>query len=43
MLDKKISDSVFYVDIKSEKLRDVLRTVLRDIHDVSLNEDKPRG
>ncbi len=27
-LDKKTSDPVFYVNIKSEKLRDILRTVL---------------
>lgn len=41
-LDKKTSDPVFYVDIKSERLRDILRTVLQDVHGVSLREDKPQ-
>ena len=41
-LDKKTSDPVFYIDIKSEKLRDFLRTVLQNIYDVSLREDKPQ-
>lgn len=31
---------MFYVDIKSKKLRDILRTILQDIHDVSLRENK---
>jgi len=34
-------DPTYYVDIKSEGLRDILRTVLRDIRTVNLNEDKP--
>lgn len=40
-LDKKTLDPTYYVDIKSEGLRDILRTVLRDIRTVNLNEDKP--
>jgi len=38
--DKKTLNSTYYVDIKSEELRDILRTVLRDIRAVNLNEDK---
>ncbi|KAL9004824.1 MAG: hypothetical protein Q9188_002368 [Gyalolechia gomerana] len=41
-IDKKTSEPVFYVDIKSEKLRDILRTVLQNIHGISLREDKPQ-
>lgn len=40
-LDKKTLDPTYYVDIKSERLRNILRTVLRDIRTVNLNEDKP--
>jgi hypothetical protein len=40
-LDKKTLDPTFYVDIKSEGLRNILRTVLQDIRAVNLNEDKP--
>ena len=40
-LDKKTADPTYYVDIKSEGLRNILRTVLRDIRAVNLNEDKP--
>ncbi len=40
-IDKKTLDPTYYVDIKSEGLRDILRTVLRDICAVNLNEDKP--
>ena len=39
-IDKKTLDPTFYVDIKSEGLRDILRTALRD-RAVNLNEDKP--
>ncbi|KAI9715641.1 MAG: hypothetical protein M1812_005793 [Candelaria pacifica] len=38
--EKKTSEQVFYVDIKSDGLRDVLRVVLRDVHGLSLGEDK---
>ena len=38
-LDKKTFEQVFYVDIKSEGLRDILRIVLRDVHGLSLRED----
>lgn len=41
-LDKKTSNPMFYIDIKSEKLRDILRTVLHDIHGVFLRENKPQ-
>ncbi|KAL2058743.1 hypothetical protein ABVK25_000034 [Lepraria finkii] len=40
-IDNKPSDPVFYIDVKSDKLRDILRTVLQDVHGVSLREDKP--
>ena len=40
-LDKKTLDPIYYVDIKSEGLRDILKSVLRDIRTVNLNEDKP--
>jgi hypothetical protein len=39
--DKKTGDPTFYVDVKSEELRDILRVILRDVRGVSLNEDKP--
>ncbi|KAL8870950.1 MAG: hypothetical protein Q9198_007513 [Flavoplaca austrocitrina] len=38
--EKGASEQVFYVDVKSEGLRDVLRIVLRDVHGLSLGEDK---
>ena len=34
-------DPTFYIDIKSEGLRDILRTVLRDVNGICLREDKP--
>lgn len=34
-------DPTFYVDIKSEGLRDILRTVLQDVNGICLREDKP--
>lgn len=40
-IDKKTLDPIFYVDIKSEGLRDIVRTALRDVRAVNLNEDKP--
>ena len=40
-VDKKTMDPTYYVDIKSEGLRDILRTALPDIRALSLNEDKP--
>lgn len=39
-LDKKTINSTYYVDIKSEELRNILRTMLRDIRAINLNEDK---
>ena len=41
VLDKKTLEPTYYVDIKSEGLREILRTVLRDVCAVNLNEDKP--
>ncbi|KAL2041526.1 hypothetical protein N7G274_005908 [Stereocaulon virgatum] len=38
--DKETFEQVIYIDIKSEKLRDVLRVVLRDVRGLSLREDK---
>ena len=40
-LDKITMDLTCYIDIKSEELRDILRTVLRDVQIINLNEDKP--
>jgi len=34
-------DPTFFVDIKSEALRDILRTVLQDVNGICLREDKP--
>lgn len=39
--DKKTMNPTHYIDIKSEGLRDILRTVLRDIRANNLNDDKP--
>ena len=41
ILDKATDDAIAYVDIKSEGLRDILRTVLRDVNGICLREDKP--
>ncbi len=41
ILDKKTSDPTFYVDIKSEVLRDILRAVLIEVRGINLREDKP--
>lgn len=38
--DKQTFEQVFYIDIKSDGLRDVLRIVLRDVRGLSLREDK---
>jgi len=39
--DKKTSEPTAYIDIKSKDLRDILRTVLRDIRAASLEGNKP--
>jgi hypothetical protein len=39
--DRSTKVSSAYIDIKSEGLRDILRTVLRDVKAVSLDADKP--
>jgi hypothetical protein len=41
-LDRDTKDPTFYVDVKSEELRDVLREVLKDVHGISLSEEKPK-
>jgi hypothetical protein len=41
ILDKKASANTVYIDIKSEWLRDVLRTVLKGVHGISAKEEKP--
>lgn len=41
MIDKKTLEPTYYVDIKSEGLRDILRTVLGGVRAINLNEDKP--
>jgi hypothetical protein len=33
--------NTIYIDIKSEWLRDVVRTVLKGVHGISAKEDKP--
>ena len=38
-MNKTTFDPTYYVDIKSEGLRDFSRIVLRDIRAVNLNED----
>ena len=38
--DKETFEQVFYIDIKSDRLRDVLRVVLREVRGLSLREDK---
>jgi hypothetical protein len=38
--DKETFEQVYYVDIKSEGLRDILRIVLRDVRGLSLREDQ---
>lgn len=40
-VDKKTLERTSYVDIKSEELRDILRTVLGGVRAINLNEDKP--
>ncbi|KAI4098498.1 MAG: hypothetical protein LQ339_006376 [Xanthoria mediterranea] len=37
--DKQTSEQEFYIDVKSDKLRDVLRVVLREVRGLSLRED----
>ncbi|KAL8671532.1 MAG: hypothetical protein Q9168_003977 [Polycauliona sp. 1 TL-2023] len=39
ILDKKTFEQEFYIDVKSDKLRDVLRVVLREVRGLSLRED----
>ncbi|KAF4628690.1 hypothetical protein G7Y89_g9463 [Cudoniella acicularis] len=41
-INRETKDPIFYIDIKSEDLRDVLREVLKDVYRISLLEDKPR-
>jgi len=40
-LDKETKEPIFYINIKLEELRDILREVLKDIYSISLIEDKP--
>ncbi len=39
-LNKKTLNSIYYVDIKLEELRNILKTILRNIRTINLNEDK---
>ena len=41
ILDKKALANTIYIDIKSEWLRDVLRTVLKGVNGISAKEDRP--
>jgi hypothetical protein len=41
ILDRDNKDAAFYVDIKSEELRDILREILKDVHGISLMVEKP--
>ena len=38
--DKETFKQISYIDIKSDKLRDVLRIVLREVRGLSVREDK---
>jgi len=38
--DKKTLNLIYYLNMKSKELRDILRTILRDIRTINLNEDK---
>jgi len=40
-LDRNTGDPAFFIDVKSKGLADVLRTVLRDVRGISLEEDAP--
>lgn len=40
ILDKETFEQVFYINIKLDRLRDVLRVVLREVRELSLREDK---
>jgi hypothetical protein len=40
-LNKETKELIFYVNIKSEELRDILKEVLKDVYGVSLIKDKP--
>ncbi|EDN08101.1 predicted protein [Histoplasma mississippiense (nom. inval.)] len=40
-IDRKTREPTVYVDIKSVGLRDIIRTVLREVRTASLDEDKP--
>lgn len=37
-IDESTYEQIFYVDIKSEGLRDILRVVLKDLRGISLRE-----
>ena len=41
ILDRKTEVPVFYMDIMSPSLRDILKAVLQDVRGVSLAEDMP--
>ena len=38
--DKNTDDRTFYIDIKSEKLCDILREILQDIKVINMRKDK---
>ena len=40
-LDKKMMNLTCYIDIKSERFWDILRTVLQNVLIINLNENKP--
>lgn len=40
-LDKKTENPIYFIDLKSEALRDILRTVLQNVKGICLREDKP--
>ena len=40
-IDKKTEKRTHHIDIKSEGLRDVLRSVLQDVKGICLREEKP--
>lgn len=40
-IDKKTNDATYFIDVKSEGLRDILRSVMQDVKGTCLKEDKP--
>jgi hypothetical protein len=41
MPDKKTEDATYFIDVKSEGLRDILKSIMQDVEGTCLKEDKP--